>query len=869
MAPVLVAQTPQPCVVEMFIGDPEYFAGDGGPALDAKFAGRVSMAAASDGTVYVSDSLNYRIRKIDPTATISTAAGTGVPGFDGDGDGGQALQAQLAAPGALAPAPDGSLYFVGGTSNRIRKISPGGVIDTVYVQASSLITGLAVAADGTVYFTEILDRKNASRVNGLYRLENDGSKTTIAGGVGTSSGDGSEGGVPALEYGFQLINGVYVADNGELYVIDRSRVMRIDESGIIHVLVGRLSGRFEDGAPPLETTLFTPHGLVENADGDLYIRDHKFGLFVLRDGVVSWLGLGVVDGISSNESGILFSVRGRISQLDSADVVTPFAGVNQAEFNRVGLPLNQSLVSDVSLMLTDSQGRLYYVLSRGDAVYRTTLGGVTELVAGGGAQPPADGIVATDVELRLVRDIAIDGMDRLYMRVGVGGSLPVLIVRIELDGRLTVLAGGGAVVGEGSPPPQGVAATDLNLSSQSSQFGVTPDGIVYFPWDNFLVERGLDGVVRRTPISTNEHYSIDVDRQGRILLNRTDGLYVYDDVESAPTRYSSGGIVHAATAANGTVFGRGNTLVLRFRPDGRQTTMIPTGVGFETDAGKLLPNSGLFITRAITTNADGDLFVADEVTARIFVIRDADTCVMERPYAIQAVDSASYARRFSPGQLTSVFGDYLGPEVLAIGAPGKSSDNTWQTKVDGFEVLVDGKPAPIIFARSDQAAFIMPNEVGDSARIQYRLNGVESSVQVVEVESATPGIFTADSSGGGQAAALNQDGSVNSSANPASPGSVVVLYITGAGATNPPSQTGSLNTFPLPVLVEEVEAQINGAPTVVEFAGPAPGLVSGVVQINVRVPADTPSGSVPVFITIGGEGTKLGPTDEWPTVAIE
>ena len=125
------------------------------------------------------------------------------------------------------------------------------------------------------------------------------------------------------------------------------------------------------------------------------------------------------------------------------------------------------------------------------------------------------------------------------------------------------------------------------------------------------------------------------------------------------------------------------------------------------------------------------------------------------------------------------------------------------------------------------------------------------------VAATAPGLFTSDSSGKGQAAALNEDGSLNSTVNPAKPGSIVVLYATGEGQTGPFGVSGKLAIDYQPKPLLPVTVQINGQPCEVLYAGAAPNLIAGLMQVNVRVPqAVTAIGSVPVAIAVGGLGSQ-------------
>jgi len=130
------------------------------------------------------------------------------------------------------------------------------------------------------------------------------------------------------------------------------------------------------------------------------------------------------------------------------------------------------------------------------------------------------------------------------------------------------------------------------------------------------------------------------------------------------------------------------------------------------------------------------------------------------------------------------------------------------------------------------------------------------------VSPAVPGLFTADNSGTGQAAALNQDGSFNNADTPAAPGDIVVLFGTGAGQTRPGGRDGRISGDGAPVgeLTQEVKATIDGAPAEVLYGGPAPGLVEGVLQVNVRIQPGARSGNLPATITVGGKPTQAGVT---------
>jgi len=120
------------------------------------------------------------------------------------------------------------------------------------------------------------------------------------------------------------------------------------------------------------------------------------------------------------------------------------------------------------------------------------------------------------------------------------------------------------------------------------------------------------------------------------------------------------------------------------------------------------------------------------------------------------------------------------------------------------------------------------------------------------VTPASPAIFAADGTGGGQGAILNEDTSPNNWDNPADPGSIVVLYATGGGLTDPPGEDGKITSglpYPMPLL--PVHVFIDNQPAEVLYAGAAPGIVQGVLQINARIPPGVSEGGVTVTIQVG------------------
>jgi trimeric autotransporter adhesin len=146
--------------------------------------------------------------------------------------------------------------------------------------------------------------------------------------------------------------------------------------------------------------------------------------------------------------------------------------------------------------------------------------------------------------------------------------------------------------------------------------------------------------------------------------------------------------------------------------------------------------------------------------------------------------------------------------------------------------------------------------------VQYA--GLSSAPVSVAVQATTPGLFSRDASGSGPGAILNQDYSYNEKARPAAVGSDVKLYCTGTGTTNPASVDGALarTTPPFPTIVAQpVSVKVGGIDATILYAGPAPGLIAGLTQIDILIPSGVPTASaVPVVVTIGGVSSQANLT---------
>jgi uncharacterized protein (TIGR03437 family) len=214
----------------------------------------------------------------------------------------------------------------------------------------------------------------------------------------------------------------------------------------------------------------------------------------------------------------------------------------------------------------------------------------------------------------------------------------------------------------------------------------------------------------------------------------------------------------------------------------------------------------------------------------------------------------SASRAVVPGELIALTGYGIGPDTGAAYQP--DAQGRIPRELGGVQVLFDGEPAPVLYAQSRQIDVLAPVELSKrtQTKIDVMFNQVSAgSITSQVAEYGSPGIFRLQPGASAQAAALNQDGSLNSPSNPAARNSVVSVWGTGFGITDPPCTTGGINPPGAANLAEGLSAIVAYSPmpgvpvlsSPAVYAGSAPALPCGVEQINILVPDYAPTGAFP------------------------
>jgi sugar lactone lactonase YvrE len=446
------------------------FSGDGGPAVNAQVNLPQNLAIDGAGNLYIADTQNHRIRKIGTDGIITTVAGNGTAGFGGDG--GPATSGQLNSPAAVAVGTDGSLYIADTENYRVRKVGPTGFITTLAgngayqsggdggpAVSATLARPLDIAVDGmgTVYITQQDAR--------IRKITPSGTMLPVAGN-GTEGFSGDSG--LAINALIGSETGVDVDAAGTVYIADRNnfRIRRITSDDVITTIAGGYSG---DGGPATKaffrkTIAKTPTNLAVDVYGNVYISD-RFGNRIRKvtpAGIISSVaGTGINGyagdgglaieaqlrhprGVGLDSIGNLYMIdqyNRRIRKVDTNGQITTTAGDGRSEFIGTWPYVTSADIYNSNGMAVSKSGTVYVPIS--NCILKITPSGVITIVAGttAGTGYSGDGGPATSAQLGFYpRSVTLDKDENLYIVDGGNNR----IRRVDRNGIITTVVGNGA-----------------------------------------------------------------------------------------------------------------------------------------------------------------------------------------------------------------------------------------------------------------------------------------------------------------------------------------------------------------------------------------------------------------------------------------
>jgi uncharacterized protein (TIGR03437 family) len=515
-------------------------AGDGAAATAAQVSSPRNLAIDAAHNLYVSEFAGHRIRKISPDGKISTFAGTGSPGYSGDG--GLAPAAQLNWPAGLAFDRQGNLYVADSLNNRIRKIAPGGTITTALGASGGMATPFALTVNGlgSVYVGD-------AAMTVVYGYTAAGKRVLFAGGATQDfQGDGG----PAAKACLSNVLDLAVDLSGNIYLADGPRVRRVDLQGVINTVAGDgFLHAVGDLTNATDAILHRPSAVALDAAGNLFVADtgtqrvrqvlHSGTIVTMADGLVSPSGVALdaqghpyvsdaganrileITGVGlasavvgtgqagvgpesqlpnvtplHSPEGICFDRNGTLFVADSANhrvlriasVIQILAGTGAPGSAGDGSSAHSAQLNQPSACAADSSGNLFVADTLNHRIRRVTSAGIISTVAGtGDSGASGDEGPATSARLNSPRGVAI-GADGSVFIADTGNHL---IRQITPDGVIHTVAGGvgAGFAGDGGP------ATSALLSAPAG-IAIDASGAIYF------ADTGNDRVRRLVPLQS-------------------------------------------------------------------------------------------------------------------------------------------------------------------------------------------------------------------------------------------------------------------------------------------------------------------------------------------------------------------------------
>lgn len=446
------------------------FSGDNGPAVNAQLSSPFGVAIDASENLYIVDGWNSRVRRVSPGGTITTVAGGGT----NQGDGGPATSAAMSSPSGVAVDASGNL-FIADRAGTIRKVNTSGIITTVASNGTAgysgdngpatnaqlnVPLGVAVDASGNLFIAD-------SFIERIRKVTPGGIITTVAGiGVAGYSGDGG----PATDAELSFPDALALDSAGDLYISDsdNNRIRRVSSVGTITTVAGTGSFGFSgDGGEATAARLETPDGVAADPFGNLYISDGNGRLRKVSAGIINTVAGGgpenaaaapfamffETDGIAKDNSGNVYvsdRLNNRVRMIAPSGSISTVAGTGISGYSGDNGPATAAQLNDPTGLTVDSNGALY-IADSGSSLIRKVAGETITTEAGSypGCGNPGDGGLATSAQLCSPSAVATDPQGNLYIADGQNPR----IREVFPVGLITTVAGNGAAGYSGDNGP--------------------------------------------------------------------------------------------------------------------------------------------------------------------------------------------------------------------------------------------------------------------------------------------------------------------------------------------------------------------------------------------------------------------------------